>query len=367
MESKDNSARKKKRKRRLLLILILFIILLILLICVYIGFLRSLKNHDLGIDPKAGSLVEPEEIEVVKPIKKEPIKPVVTIKKPPKIKEVPPVVIDTTPPVVIEPEPPDPCLQDTIAPWVFPDPSGGLHYGTTVVRLIANERCQIEWKFKQDTQWLAYDQMKDSIILEQDVELCYRAQDSCGNEMKTRYEKYEITLPLSQRLCPKNMEYIKIENHQFCIDQYEWPNKKNIKPKSNISLYHAIDSCFKAGKRLCSTEEWMIACAGAYSWKYPYGKVYEPEACVTKHKSVQRTGSKPECRGYFEIFDMAGNLAEWTNTRAKSNNAFYNVMGGFWESGPQSTCSEPRYSYYPRNTHNPVGFRCCKEVNKKNN
>jgi formylglycine-generating enzyme required for sulfatase activity len=58
---------------------------------------------------------------------------------------------------------------------------------------------------------------------------------------------------------------------------------------------------------------------------------------------------------------MAGNLAEWTSTRSSKNDRFYNVMGGFWESGPQSTCFDKRYSYFPQNRHNPVGFRCCSE------
>ena len=106
-------------------------------------------------------------------------------------------------------------------------------------------------------------------------------------------------------------------------------------------IYHAMDSCFTAGKRLCATDEWKLACAGAYSWKYPYGDSYESKACVTRDTSVHVSGDKPECRGYFGIFDMSGNLAEWTNTKSKKNPEFFNVMGGFWESGPQSSCFQP--------------------------
>jgi hypothetical protein len=38
------------------------------------------------------------------------------------------------------------------------------------------------------------------------------------------------------------------------------------------------------------------------------------------------------------------------------------VMGGFWQSGPRSGCFDIRYSYFPQNRHNPVGFRCCKDI-----
>jgi formylglycine-generating enzyme required for sulfatase activity len=58
---------------------------------------------------------------------------------------------------------------------------------------------------------------------------------------------------------------------------------------------------------------------------------------------------------------MSGNLAEWTSTQAKRNSRYYNVMGGYWESGPASGCYATRYGYYPQNRHNPVGFRCCKD------
>jgi formylglycine-generating enzyme required for sulfatase activity len=134
------------------------------------------------------------------------------------------------------------------------------------------------------------------------------------------------------------------------------------KPKSNISLYQAKDSCVIVGKTLCTTKEWTFACQGGKNRNYPYGNKYEPMACNTRDTTVYKSGSFPECRGYFEVYDMSGNLAEWTDTRSSKNSDFYNVMGGFWKSGSQSSCTKARYSYYPQNYHNPVGFRCCKEL-----
>jgi hypothetical protein len=290
-----------------------------------------------------------------------PFVPSEKVPEPVIIKDTTPV--DTIPPDTVAPKPPDPCEKDTIAPWVYPEPSGGRHYSKASVHFIASEPCEIEWKFKDEDTWNLY---KDqAICITKNAILCYRAKDSCDNTMDPRCEKYEIEVPVISTFCLKDMEYIKIGNTEFCIDRYEWPNKRGLRPMSHISIYHAMDSCFTAGKRLCTTDEWSLACAGAYSWKYPYGDSYEPNACVTRDTSVQVSGDKPECRGYFGIFDMSGNLAEWTNTKSSKNPEFFNVMGGFWESGPQSSCFQPRYSYYPRNRHNPVGFRCCKEVNKK--
>jgi formylglycine-generating enzyme required for sulfatase activity len=158
------------------------------------------------------------------------------------------------------------------------------------------------------------------------------------------------------------MEPVRVGATSFCIDRYEWPNRKGHLPRAYVSVFQAMDTCASAGKRLCTADEWTIACTGPYGWKYPYGALYERYACFTHDTTARPSGSRPECRGYFGIFDMSGNCAEWTSTRSAVNPRFYNVMGGFWESGPQSGCFDVRYSYFPQNRHNPVGFRCCKDA-----
>jgi hypothetical protein len=254
----------------------------------------------------------------------------------------------------------NPCEQDTILPWAYPDPSGGLHRRPKKIVFHSNKPCKIEWKFKTETEWKRYEGRP--VAIETTSTLCFRAHDSCGNAMDIREEFYEITVSQSTSFCPTDMEYISVGQSVFCIDRFEWPNREEEQPRAYVSVYHAMDSCAAAGKRLCSSDEWTIACAGAYGWNYPYGRTYEPRACVTQDTTAWPSGRAAECRGYFDIYDMAGNLAEWTGTRSRANQQFYNVMGGFWESGPQSGCFDVRYSYYPQNRHNPVGFRCCKDV-----
>jgi Sulfatase-modifying factor enzyme 1 len=253
------------------------------------------------------------------------------------------------------------CAGDTVKPWVYPDPSGGLHRRPITVTFASTKPCAIEWKADSAAPWVVY--KGESIPVASSKSLFFRAHDTCGNSMEAREETYEIRPEETSRFCPENMEYVKVGENRFCIDKYEWPNKKGVVPRSFISLYQAMDSCVSAaGKHLCTSDEWTLACTGPYGWKYPYGAAYEPHACVTQDTSVRPSGTKVECRGYFDVYDMAGNLAEWTNTKSNRNPQFYNVKGGFWESGPRSGCFDVRYSYYPQNRHNPVGFRCCKEV-----
>ncbi|MGA2506229.1 MAG: SUMF1/EgtB/PvdO family nonheme iron enzyme [Chitinispirillaceae bacterium] len=252
------------------------------------------------------------------------------------------------------------CAGDTLAPWVYPEPSGGLHRGTVALVFVANKSCDVSWRFEPDTLWQVWS--GTPVAVERTANLAFKAIDRCGRVMATRVEYYEITDERTDSLCPQNMELIKIGATQFCIDRYEWPNRKGALPQSYISQYQARDSCFTAGKRLCSSEEWSLACSGPYSWNYPYGQEYERYACVTHDTTVRPSGSKPECRAFFGVFDMSGNLLEWTSTPSKDNPQFFNVMGGFWQSGPRSGCFDIRYSYFPQNRHNPVGFRCCKDI-----
>jgi hypothetical protein len=387
-DSPINNVNKKSKKSKFFTAGVLFLIFLLLLLLIGLYFYFKHKDKEKKILPapvnktkilKKNSLNKKQtqkllEIDTVvqKPQEKSRISKIDTVQSKPKpskaMKKAKSVVKDTVIPDTTDSILYDPCTDDTIPPWVYPDPSGGLHYGKIVVHFVASKPCSISWKFNDEKAWNNYSTGSDSIEIAQNTILSYRAKDSCGNSMNIRYEQYEITMPHKQKFCPEDMEYIVSGEKKFCIDRYEWPNKRNYKPKSNISIYHAMDSCFKVGKRLCTTEEWSLACSGIHKWKYTYGDVYEPNACVTKDTSVQPIGKRPECRGYFQVFDMSGNLAEWTNTKSVKNSSFYNVMGGFWESGPQSTCIDARYSYYPTNTHNPVGFRCCREknINDKN-
>lgn len=254
----------------------------------------------------------------------------------------------------------DLCIEDTASLWVYPDPSGGLHRKAIAVALIANKTCTIRYRILGSQSWIEY--RGEDIMVDSTLTLQFEAIDSCGKKMEMREEYYEIEILQTNSPCGSEMELVTVGNSSFCIDRYEWPNQKGAIPKAYVSLYQAMDSCYSVGKRLCTSEEWMLACSGPQTWSYPYGQRYERYACVTHGKSVSHSGSKPECRSFFGAYDMSGSLLEWTSTRVTDKRQFYYVMGGFWESGQQSGCSDKRYSYYPENQHNPVGFRCCADI-----
>jgi len=254
----------------------------------------------------------------------------------------------------------DPCANDTTPPWIAADPPGGLHLSSVKVALSASEETSVEWRLGNAGEWRPYEDTP--IPIEKDAHLFVRGRDTCDNAMEARSIYYEIRPDYDTAICPKGMTLIDVGQTRFCIDKYEWPNRKGARPKAYISIYQASDSCYTVGKRLCETEEWMLACRGAYGWRFPYGNEYIPHTCNTTDYAPLPSGERKECRGFFEVYDMSGNLAEWTNTRSRRNRNFYNVAGGFWDSGPQSSCTDMKYSYFPQNRHNPVGFRCCRDV-----
>jgi hypothetical protein len=251
---------------------------------------------------------------------------------------------------------------DTTAPYIYPIPSGGLHRGDVPVVFHRTEPCSILWKYETDTAWMSY--RGDTLFISRTGTLQYQAIDTAGNRTEISEEYYEITAATARGVCPGDMEYIHVDTISFCMDRYEWPNTEGKKPRAFVSLYQARDSCFSVGKRLCTSEEWVLACAGPYSWRYPYGNTYNTHACNTADTSVWESGQAKQCRSFFGVYDMTGNLAEWSATRSRSHTAFFNVMGGFWESASRATCTHSKYSYYPENKHNPVGFRCCRDTGR---
>lgn len=383
----NDSNRLNKNKRKFYLRTVVALCVLFLLLYLLFRFLRG--NNEIrpaenfsksGID-SALSVTTPElskssadtaHVDSVAPVKdtlpivhkKKIIKKIDTLKTDTLQKAVPADTAkdSTKTDTIATPEILNPCNEDTTELWAYPDPSGGLHRRSVNVKFFSNRQCIIYWKLKKDSAWSVYDDVPLSI--DSTTTVAFKAVDSCGKEMEVREEYYQIEKSQSALYCPSDMEYVKVGSSEFCIDKYEWPNRKGALPRSYISVYHAMDSCYSVGKRLCSADEWSLACSGPYSWPYPYGQKYEHYACATADTAVPVSGSKPECRGFFDVYDMSGSLAEWTSTRALENRNFYYVEGGFYQSGPQSGCFDKRYSYFPQNKHNPVGFRCCKDSDK---
>src|SRR5258705_7413386 len=70
----------------------------------------------------------------------------------------------------------------------------------------------------------------------------------------------------------------------FCIDDFEYPNRQGEKPPVMVSFYDAEKSCGEIGKRVCRESEWVAACEGPDETPFPYGWQREPEKCNFDNK-----------------------------------------------------------------------------------
>jgi len=144
----------------------------------------------------------------------------------------------------------------------------------------------------------------------------------------------------------------------FCIDRYEFPNKAGTAPTANLSLVQARDECVKVGKKLCTFDNWKTACMGEENQGWPYGNRPDDGLCNTGGKAAVASGSKAGCKTASGVYDMSGNLAEWTD----DNNAA--VSGGSYEEASgRAGCMDavPPGGQTAAN----VGFRCCLSVTAK--
>ncbi|MEE0875723.1 MAG: SUMF1/EgtB/PvdO family nonheme iron enzyme, partial [Fibrobacteraceae bacterium] len=187
----------------------------------------------------------------------------------------------------------------------------------------------------------------------------FRAQDSAGNYSEWQSAEYDMA---SDNRCGKNAYPVPVNGKEICVDAYEYPNKAGEVPRDMVSQEQAASLCASEGKRLCSLEEWQAACKGReQNNRYSYGASYIPSRCNSNTKAVIRSGRRTQCRSWWGMYDMNGNLWEWTATKSKEKESAFIAAGGTWSSNNQTRCTESSYSFYPQNQYPSVGFRCCKD------
>jgi sulfatase modifying factor 1 len=166
----------------------------------------------------------------------------------------------------------------------------------------------------------------------------------------------------------------------FCIDRFEYPNKKGEYPVLYVNWVEANTLCEEDGKRLCSETEWTFACEGEEATPYPYGYVRDAEACIvdktwvpyypkafstdegTMHELDRlwqgaASGARPRCKSPFGVYDMIGNVDEWTRSSAPQGRPSV-LKGGYW--GPVRTrCRPSTRAHGELHAFYQQGFRCC--------
>jgi len=185
----------------------------------------------------------------------------------------------------------------------------------------------------------------------------FYAVDSVGNRSAWEEAKYDMA---SDNICGKNAYPVPVGSKTVCVDAYEYPNQPDAIPKDMVSQEEAARICANEGKHLCTIDEWQAACHGKDGFKFSYGNGYKQSKCNTNTKAAKRSGRKTQCRSWYGMYDMNGNLWEWTASTSKQHPDKFLVAGGAWNTNNESSCSVSKFSFYPQNQYPSVGFRCCK-------
>jgi len=209
--------------------------------------------------------------------------------------------------------------------------------------------------------------------------------------------------------CPPQMALI---DGAFCIDRYEgalerrdgdrWTLARRglpvgkrpvrarpahgIRPYAYVSARGAERACANAGKRLCTSEEWLKACRGPRGHRWPYGPSYSPDACNDTYPgghpvidyfdrrdgvwdeehmnhpalneqpdTVDPGGANAGCVSDYGVYDMHGNLHEWV---ADADGTF---RGGFYGDASRNGvgCDYVTTAHHAGYRDYSTGFRCC--------
>ena len=145
----------------------------------------------------------------------------------------------------------------------------------------------------------------------------------------------------------------------FCMDMYEYPNESAGEPVVEKTWSEAESLCGKQGKRLCTEGEWELACGGWKQTAFPYGTSYDNGQCNTQSQTIQLSGGNPGCKSPFGVYDLSGNVYEWTASNWSSKYEEKVVKGGNWNSGAENSGCKARFGQSAVTGSTAIGFRCC--------
>ncbi len=152
-------------------------------------------------------------------------------------------------------------------------------------------------------------------------------------------------------------------------------------PVANLTLDDAKAYCEWAGKRLPTEAEWERAARGPENFSFPWGNTYDPSKSNTNdmsYNSLVEVGTFETDKSGYGVYDMMGNVQEWTSDRlrpypnSKARNAqvfrsrirYYALRGSSFAFKGSSMTLMTRSGYVAKAQYG-TGFRCAKDAEEE--
>jgi formylglycine-generating enzyme required for sulfatase activity len=165
-------------------------------------------------------------------------------------------------------------------------------------------------------------------------------------------DKYEVTNA-------QYKEFVQATGHRLPRhwEGGSYPNGKADHPVVYVSWEDANAYCQRVGKRLPTEIEWEKAARGTDARIWPWGNIFDVTKCNVESwegSGSTPVGSYPDGISPYGVYDMAGNVWEWTDS--------------WYDAYPGSTCTTTEFgeklrvlrggSWYHYDSLGPIGARC---------
>jgi len=181
------------------------------------------------------------------------------------------------------------------------------------------------------------------------------------------------------------IDIYEITNQQYSLFNFEHTSNSasncNLCPVTEVTWQEADSYCKWAGKRLPSEAEWEKAARGSKRRKWPWGNSPQNDRAnvlggldlFSQKMGPKPVGSFPKGASPFGVFDMAGNVWEWTSSfylpynnmssaDIRYKKRYKTLRGGSWKNVIDKASATFRHPVSPDTSLPNVGFRCAKDA-----
>ena len=167
-----------------------------------------------------------------------------------------------------------------------------------------------------------------------------------------KIDRYEVVNSLYKEFVEATEHPAPWESYPLALEQH---------PVTNVSWEDASAFCEWAGKRLPTEAEWEKAARGSDGRIFPWGDAWEDERANTQESGLdglQPVGNYDDGVSPYEVYDMAGNAAEWVNDWFDPTEEAKVVRGGSANAIQRWAQTFSRNQLPPTFKQDTLGFRC---------